>query len=109
MIYEKQRPGGFYAYPSHFRGVRGVWKRLVWWCGLDPLTIRQRLAQVRSEADDWKRWGDEFAGAVMVLWGDHRDEIRSEIERARSVVRPDPTRVVDGYGRRVAPVKDGEQ
>lgn len=83
MSHLRQDPDGFYAYPEHVRGVRGVWKRLLWRLGFDPLTVRQRLAQVRREADDWKRWGDEFAAAVLVLWGDHRDEIRSEIERAR--------------------------
>lgn len=51
--------------------------------GFDPLTVRQRLAQVRREAHDWKHWGEERSLAVWNLWGDHRDEIRTEIERLR--------------------------
>lgn len=93
MSHLRKSPDHFYAYPEHYHGLRGVWKRLLWWMGFDPLTVRQRLAQVRREADDWKRWGDEFAAAVLVLWGDHRDEIRSEIERARAVLdkgEPEP-------------------
>jgi len=82
--YRRKQPGAFYAYPEHVRGLRGKWKRLLWRLGFDPLTVRERLVQVRREADDWKRWGDEFANAVVVLWGDHRDEIRAEIERTRA-------------------------
>lgn len=90
MSHLRKQPGGFYAYPDseRFPGLRGVWKKLLWRLGFDPLTVRQRLAQVRREAADWQRWGDEFATAVMTLWGDHRDEIRSEIERARANPSP---------------------
>lgn len=83
MSHMRQRPELFYAKPEHVRGIRGVWKRVLWRLGFDPLTVRQRLAQVRQEAEDWQRWLDEFASAVLVLWGDHRDEIQEQIHRTR--------------------------
>ena len=59
MGHLRKDPGGFYAYPEHYHGLRGIWKRLLWRRGFDPLTIRQRLRQVDTERADWKRWGDE--------------------------------------------------
>jgi len=52
MSHERQHPDGFYAYPEH----RSLWRRLLWRRGFDPLTIRERLAQVRRENLDWQRW-----------------------------------------------------
>lgn len=36
-----------------------------------------------QQRDDYKRWLDEFAGAVWALFGDWRDEIQAEIVRLR--------------------------
>jgi hypothetical protein len=63
---------------------------MLWRLGFDPLTIRQRLDQVRLEAEDWKRWGDESAEATYTVWCprgvnlvEWGDRIRGEIERTR--------------------------
>ncbi len=53
-MYLRQDPEKFYAYPEHYEGVRGVWKRLIYRLGFDFLTIRQRLAQVDVEREYWK-------------------------------------------------------
>jgi len=51
----RQKPDGFYAYPEH----HNTWRRLLWRLGFDPLTIRERLAQVDSERIYWKRLADD--------------------------------------------------
>ena len=50
MAHQRQRPNGTYAYPEH----RSLWRRLLWRLGCDPLTVRERLAVVRSEVEYWK-------------------------------------------------------
>jgi hypothetical protein len=52
----RQRPDGFYAYPEHRHGVSGAVRRILWRLGFDPLTARERLAQVEQERDEYKRW-----------------------------------------------------
>jgi hypothetical protein len=79
----RKQPGYTYLYPSHVRGVRGVWMRMWWRLGFDPLTLRQRLIQIQREADDWKRWYAEYAESVMRLRGDMRDEISADIHENR--------------------------
>lgn len=95
MMHLRQRPGGFYARPECDErdrrgcGLRGAYRRLLWRLGFDPLTVRQRLAQTRREAEDWKRWGEEAADATYAAWGEDRsrvewgDAIRTKIEEAR--------------------------
>lgn len=75
--HRRKTPGGFYARPGT------PWRELLWLLGYDPLTVRERLAQVERERDDYRRWGDEFAGAVWSLFGDHRDELQAEKWRLR--------------------------
>lgn len=89
MSHLRKHPGGFYAFPSHVRGPRGAWKRLLWRLGFDPLTVRQRLRQVRREAADWKRWGDESARATYVAWGEGRSRIEwgDAIQEAKAKLR----------------------
>lgn len=67
----RQDPDGFYACPDHYSGLRGAWKRTLWRLGYDPLTIRQRLAQVDVERQHWKerfaemeRLADELEAAI---------------------------------------------
>ena len=38
----------------HYTEPRALRRRLWWAFGYDPLTLRQRLAQIRAEADWWK-------------------------------------------------------
>jgi len=59
---ERRRPTWHYNEPRTLR------RRLWWAFGYDPLTIRQRLAQVRAEAADWRRWE-----AVASAKADHLD------------------------------------
>lgn len=49
LHHHRKRPAGFYA-PTTLR--ERFWGRL----GFDHLTVTQRLAQLRREAADWKRW-----------------------------------------------------
>jgi len=56
----RQDPDGFYAYPDH----RPWWSRLLWRMGFDPLTVRERLAQVDVERAAWKRWHDEAVDLI---------------------------------------------
>ncbi len=59
MSYLRQDPAAFYVYPEHVSGIRGMWKRLLWRMGFDPLTVRQRLEQVDIERRYWKpEWAD---------------------------------------------------
>ena len=50
-----ERQDGFYNYPEHL----SPWRRLLWRLGFDPLTTRERLAQVRTEAAYWKQQAEE--------------------------------------------------
>lgn len=90
MSHLRKDPDAFYAYPAHL----SPWRWLLWRLGFDPLTLRERLAQVRREAADWKRWGQESAEATFRVWGAGRNEvewgdaIRTEIARARESVGP---------------------
>jgi hypothetical protein len=52
----RQQPGEWHNYPEHRRGLDGAVRRLLWRLGFDPLTVYERLAQVRRERDDWRRW-----------------------------------------------------
>ncbi|MFG1794160.1 hypothetical protein [Nocardia sp. NPDC049149] len=54
LMFQRQQPGAFYAYPEH----RPVWRRILWRLGYDPLTVRERLRQVDTERQYWK----ELAG-----------------------------------------------
>ncbi len=54
MSHLRQDPAAFDAYPEHVSGIRGMWKRLLWRMGFDPLTVRQRLEQVDIERRYWK-------------------------------------------------------
>lgn len=87
-MHERKRPGGFYAYPED----ASLWRRLLWRLGFDPLTRKERLAQVRREAADWKRWdaegriaasevGQRLTGFTRIEWA---DEVRAHIERSRA-------------------------
>lgn len=88
-MHERKRPDGFYAYPAH----RSLWRRLLWRLGFDPLSVRERLAQVRAEAADWERWGNERAAATWLAWGEGShprtewdDRIQETIEDRRREV-----------------------
>ena len=52
----RQKDGEFHNYPEHRHGFSGVVRRLLWRLGFDPLTVYERLDQVRRERDDYKRW-----------------------------------------------------
>lgn len=43
----RQKPGEFYNHPEHLSVVR----RMLWRLGFDPLTVYERLEEVRSERD----------------------------------------------------------
>jgi len=46
----RQKPGEFHNYPEH----RSIIRRLLWRLGFDPLTVYERLNQVRTEAEYWR-------------------------------------------------------
>jgi len=56
----RQHEGEFHAYPEHRHGLDGMARRLLWRLGFDPLTVYERLAQVRVENAYWK---DRLAAA----------------------------------------------
>ena len=43
----RQKPGEFHNYPEH----RSAFRRLLWRLGFDPLTVYERLEQVRAERE----------------------------------------------------------
>lgn len=47
----RQKPGEFHNYPEH----RSIFRRMLWRLGFDPLTVYERLEQVRAEREDYKR------------------------------------------------------
>jgi len=49
----RQHVDEFHAYPEG----RSWMRRLLWRLGFDPLTVYERLAQVRHEAAYWKALG----------------------------------------------------
>jgi len=94
--HERKRDGGWYAYPQH----RSWWRRLLWRLGFDPLTVRERLAQVRIEAADWKRWGDEAAVATRLAWcprGVSPIEWADRIQETKHGQRSEVEEIVESY------------
>jgi hypothetical protein len=53
----RQKPGEFHNYPEH----RSIIRRLMWTLGFDPLTVYERLEQVRAEAEYWEGKAEEAA------------------------------------------------
>lgn len=52
----RQQHGEFHASPEHRHGLSGVLRRLLWRLGFDPLTVYERLRQVETEREHYKRW-----------------------------------------------------
>ena len=75
----RQTPNGHYTYPSH----RPWWSKLLWRLGFDPLTTRERLAQVQRENEDWKRW-EEDARREMGAWKAAAQEWGARARRAEA-------------------------
>ena len=110
----RQHAGEFHAYPEHRTGGGGVLRRVLWRLGFDPLTVYERLAQVRQEAADWKRWLYEYAiekragitdeeRGGLTVWG---DTISAQIRDEHLVlhVREDaPRSTEDGHPVLVSP------
>jgi hypothetical protein len=53
----RQKPGEFHNYPEH----RSICRRALWRLGFDPLTVYERLEQVRAEAKYWESKAEESA------------------------------------------------
>ena len=51
----RQKPGEFHNYPEH----RSIFRRLLWRLGFDPLTVYERLSQVRHERDYYANRAEE--------------------------------------------------
>lgn len=50
----RQHEGEWHAHPEHRHGIGGAVRQVLWHLGFDPLTVYERLAQVRRERDYWK-------------------------------------------------------
>ena len=90
----RQKSGEFHNYPEH----RGVMRRLLWRLGFDPLTVYERLAQVRHERDYYAELSKEVQHRLLVA-SFERDVATAELNpRPRASSEPDGGRF-GGTGR----------
>lgn len=78
----RQKPGEHHNYPEH----RSVARRLLWRLGFDPLTVYERLAQVRHERDDYARMMDEAQQQVERLADFIMAEVPGEPSQSQGAV-----------------------
>ena len=96
----RQKPGEWHAYPEHRHGFSGVVRRLLWRLGFDPLTVYERLDQVRRERDYYANRMEEAelrsieARNPGIDMDDVRD-LRRQVAEAKANPRPAATSEAD--------------
>ncbi len=61
---QRQRAGRTYPEPGRKPGLGNLVRRWMWRHGFDPLTVRERLAQVDLEREAWKNSYNELVDKV---------------------------------------------
>ena len=82
---QRQKEDGWYAYPDHHKMLPWGWlRRLAWKAGFDPLTTRERLAQVDRERAYWKEAAELIEGDLVSLVRESA-ELRRKLATAESL------------------------